>query len=614
MFQRFYELSDLLNVKDFKPWELLNQGMPENYERGFAICFDPQGNYAGIKTINSHKGVSDRGVVYLPGPSNNSPPLIPCTRLSAKMETKVSYLFKCTKEVSQVDDLPEFWKTWLTAVDWKNKELIKNIAFEIAERAQEAAVGEKLSTGKTRSGYTFPACYENDQIKPVFELEAAKKLMVSKAEAIWRSYGVREGICSVCGSNSEVFGNFARLKCYSLDKRGMVAGGFNTALAHKNFPVCTSCAYRLSFAIHYVQDRLTASMAGQPYMILPFSSSDPELKKLIKEELELRPNRFSISRQCDLIASHEREFISYIHEEKLKDQLAFSLIFFKESNAEWKIMAEVQQVLPSRMRELQRARKEVAGESVLMISGDQGKRPISISAHSFRLFAGASSSKASDRIICQWLAAVFEGRSIEREPFLKHIVDQLLAVERNPKTDLSDYTFQAWGLYLFARYINFIPKGEERMNREYPNSPFGKYMSEHADFFRCPEVIASFLTGCYINTVCSVQKKERNSKKAPFAKKFLGRLLSRNHLKRLYREGHDKLSQYDKLGYVATGLDPDLAHAWVQCGDTWDISDEEATFAFTVGYSLAYRIAKQYRDVKLSEILENQEEHGEESI
>ena len=611
MFQRLYELSDLLNVKDFNPWELLNQGMPENYERGFAICFDLRGNYVGIKTINSHKGISERGVVYLPGPSNNSPPLIPCTRLSAKMETKISYLFKCTRDISQADDLPEFWKIWLAEVDWNNKELIKNIALEIAKRAYEAVVGEKLPSGKIRSGYTFPACYENGQIKPVFELAAAKKLMVGKAEAIWRNHGVREGICSVCGGSGEVFGNFARLKCYSLDKPGMITGGFNTALAHRNFPVCTSCAYRLSFAIHYVRDRLTASMAGQPYMILPFSSSDPELKKLIKEELELRPNRFSISRQCDLIAGHESEFLSYIHEEKLKDQLAFALIFFKESNAEWKIMAEVQQVLPSRMRELQQARKKVAGESVLMISGDRGKRPFSISANSFRLFAGAGSNKASDRIICQWLTAVFEGLRIERESFLKHIVDRLLAVERQEASKLFYYTSQAWGLYLFARYINFIPKGEECMNREYPDSPFGKYMSEHAEFFSRPEIIASFLTGCYVNTVCSVQKEERNSKKAPFAKKFLGRLLSRNHLKRLYREGHDKLSQYDKLGYVATDLDPDLAQAWVQCGDTWQISDEEATFAFTVGYSLAFRIKRQYRDVKLSEIFENQEEHGE---
>jgi CRISPR-associated protein Csh1 len=43
---------------------------------------------------------------------------------------------------------------------------------------------------------------------------------------------------------------------------------------------------------------------------------------------------------------------------------------------------------------------------------------------------------------------------------------------------------------------------------------------------------------------------------------------------------------------VITGLDPDLANAWVACADDWAISDEEATFAFTIGYSLAYRIGQ----------------------
>ncbi|MDM8557482.1 TM1802 family CRISPR-associated protein [Candidatus Parabeggiatoa sp. HSG14] len=100
----------------------------------------------------------------------------------------------------------------------------------------------------------------------------------------------------------------------------------------------------------------------------------------------------------------------------------------------------------------------------------------------------------------------------------------------------------------------------------------------------------AFLTGCYASTVASTQRKERHND--PFTKKFLGRLLTKTHLQRLYREGHNKLAMYDKLGYVIKGLDPDLAEAWVVCGKQWNISDEEATFAFTIGYSLEYRIRK----------------------
>jgi hypothetical protein len=101
--------------------------------------------------------------------------------------------------------------------------------------------------------------------------------------------------------------------------------------------------------------------------------------------------------------------------------------------------------------------------------------------------------------------------------------------------------------------------------------------------------------------VTYVQYKKRGA--TPFAKKFTGRVLSPALLQRLYREGRDKLYAYDALGLVSKGLDPDLAQAWVACGENWEISDEESTFAFFLGNSLAYRIGALDRD---SQILEDE--------
>jgi CRISPR-associated protein Cas8b/Csh1 subtype I-B len=122
------------------------------------------------------------------------------------------------------------------------------------------------------------------------------------------------------------------------------------------------------------------------------------------------------------------------------------------------------------------------------------------------------------------------------------------------------------------------------MSDAIPNRPYGHYALEHTDFFCRPERVAAFLTGCYVAQVTSVQHQERGAE--PFAKKFIGRVLTRQHLRRLYREGHAKLAQYGKLGHVITGLDPDLANAWVVCGNARAISDEEAIFTFTVGYRI----------------------------
>jgi hypothetical protein len=54
MFQRLYELSLCLPQRE--PWQRLNEGMPGNYDRGFAICFDADGQWTEVSTIPGSGG------------------------------------------------------------------------------------------------------------------------------------------------------------------------------------------------------------------------------------------------------------------------------------------------------------------------------------------------------------------------------------------------------------------------------------------------------------------------------------------------------------------------------------------------------------------------------
>jgi hypothetical protein len=271
------------------------------------------------------------------------------------------------------------------------------------------------------------------------------------------------------------------------------------------------------------------------------------------------------------------------------------LIFFdgEPNSAAWRIQAEVQQVLPSRLKQLYEARHRLAQDPLLFTVQGKGKgteeKPFNFTTMTLRSFTGSElDDKTSAALLRAWLAAIFEARTIERGPFLRQLVRHLLATGRKEPTKLGWATRQAWAVYRFARTINLISGGEAAMVINPPKSAYGTYIQGHQDFFIRPELVTAFLTGCYASTVASVQRHERGAD--PFTKKFLGRLLTQEHLRRLYREGHDKLAQYRKLGIVATSLDPDLAASWVECGDQWNTSDEETTFAFTLGYSLAYRI------------------------
>jgi len=197
-----------------------------------------------------------------------------------------------------------------------------------------------------------------------------------------------------------------------------------------------------------------------------------------------------------------------------------------------------------------------------------------------------------------WLVALFSRRPLDRRNFVHHLVDRIVTTGRVNPGMLRWVVRQAWGLYRYALLTELIDREPTEegfpMHDAVPDSAFGRYVREHTSFFGRPETVTAFLTGCYASKVAYAQYEARKAQ--PFTKKFMGRLLSRDHLQRLYREGHGKLAQYGKLGYVIKDLDPDLAAAWVACGDRWEIDDETATFAFTIGYSLAYRISKPTED------------------
>ena len=103
------------------------------------------------------------------------------------------------------------------------------------------------------------------------------------------------------------------------------------------------------------------------------------------------------------------------------------------------------------------------------------------------------------------------------------------------------------------------------------------------------------MTGSYIAKVLFKQKEALNKSstaECPFFKKLRGLKIDRKRLQTLYPEARNKIQQYDAFGLVKD-IDPLLAQCWVNCGNKWDISDDEATLAFTLGLSLDYVINNQ---------------------
>jgi CRISPR-associated protein Csh1 len=588
MIQQLKELTSILPDKD--KWQQVNEGLPDFYDRGIALCFDPQGRFSSVQRVTGNQGV-----IYRSGPPNGTD-LTPCCKLAKTTDRRLPKAVRAMAEAEDVSSLSKEDRAWLytTITDFASKD--KEIW-----QAVQAAVAETDIDGREHRGYVFWARKDGTRIEPVFSWEASKELLVQTCLTTWKKTGgVRqEACCFICGDQkSQVVGNFALLSCYNLDKIGSIAGGFSKRLAHRNFPVCTDCMFDLAQALTFVRNHLISSMAGQSYMLLPVANT-LEVRERLHDAACERPHLFTLTRQRDLVAD-EMDILDEFQD--AGDQLAFALVFFQEEQASWRIQAEVQEVLPSRMHALYAARETLAKLPELCSEKDGQVRPFVPSAQTFRNFAD-SAGKGEDTFRA-WLCALFEGRAIHARHFLHNLIRRIVHTGRATPRYLPHTVRQAWGLYQYAAMTGLIPYPKQyggNMQDVIPESSHGRYVADHPEFFNRPEKVVAFLTGCYVSVVTSVQYKKRGA--TPFAKKFTGRVLSPALLQRLYREGRDKLYAYDALGLVSKGLDPDLAQAWVACGENWEISDEESTFAFFLGNSLAYRIGALDRE---SQILEDE--------
>ncbi len=576
MYERLQEFSQFLPERP--AWQRLNEGMHPPYDRGMALCFDEQGEWAGVATI-----CDDRTVVYRSGPPNGTD-FTPCCKLAGNTAKR---LCLATKKLLKNAKLAIEQRTWLQRTIAVFQESLDAIWDEV-----ETALKQLGINGLEHRGYVFWCLKTGSRLEAVYDWPEAKDFLVEQFLSPFSKGGKRSGTCIICGHvNVTVYGNFSVMACYNLDKPGSIAGGFRAEQAHRNLPVCETCALALAEAFNFADSRLKSNMGGQSYLLVPYAHH-PGVRAQLKFCLKHYLDQFMLDKMHDLLADPWPLPNKFIDCEfaGCGDQLSFNLVFFKEEQAAWRIQAEVPHLLPSRIQELHAAGRQIAQAMDLAAERDEILQPLRITTQTFRNMAGTT-GKASANTLRTWLVALFDRRAIDPHHFIRCLVDKLIAIGKVHPEYLNNSTRHAWGLYRYARLTGLIQNIftlDPRMSKINPDSPYGRYLTTHRDFFSKPELSIAFLTGCYASIVASVQRQMRNT--TPFTKKFLGRQLNREHLAQLYRECHGKLAQYGKLAFVIQTLDPDLAHAWVQLGDEWTVTNDTATFAFMIGYSLSYRI------------------------
>lgn len=454
-----------------------------------------------------------------------------------------------------------------------------------------------------------------DGWKPVCD-EVAPELLRRSVESRFgktqnAQVSLSEACCSLCGREKPVvYGNFSRLKTYHLDQPGAIKGGYTVEGAARNFPVCPECAIYASYGIDRVQQDLQFYMFGIEYLIIPDATDDELLLDFYHNAVTWQKQRASLTeKSLRRLTGDEREILDLIGQEyKNTASLSFSLVFFRAQKAQWHILAEVPEVLPSWFHNLYQAKKHVEDE----LPYDMSLQVTLGVVRDATVQAQGASDKDSDRLFLQWTEAILRGGSLERSAVMRVIVDYILRVHREDARREEGRSAQAYFETLKASLLvrlleelNIIDTlgGNGMVSPEVANNKWAKYLKEHKDFFGLPEARVAFLTGALVRQLAWVQQKDRSlqsAEDAPIYKKVRGLRVDRRQLQRLLGELKQKLLAYDSDRYYSD-IQELLASEWTYVGANWNLSNDETTFYFTLGLNLSWHISSPKEEPKESQ-------------
>jgi len=410
----------------------------------------------------------------------------------------------------------------------------------------------------------------------------------------------KDMFCSVCNTNaSEVYGFVSTYKFYTVDKPGFVSGGFDQQLAWKNYPVCKKCAIKLEAGKKYIEQFLDYKFYNTlRYYVIPkfFQSEvDTEILQLLEEFKENSDDgHIKLKDKYDHLLSDTDEEVFDILKRQ-KNYLVNNLMFYEESNAAFKILLYIEDILPSRLRTLFNEKRIVDNKSIFKEFSKDGK-DLSFTFGNIWYFFPRNQEHDRSKYFLEIIHKIFVGMKIDYSFLMSPIITKIRKdFSNNNSTKLSTHL----GLQLLD-YLNNLDildnfDGGTEMSEINNDEMFGgrntqldekvnELFAEFPDFFGEPAEKAVFLEGGLAQLLLNIQHQERGAQ--PFRTKLHGLKLDEKLVKRLLPEIQNKLEEYDKNYY--RGLEALISKYMIQAGDGWNISKDEISFYFVLGMNLHY--------------------------
>jgi CRISPR-associated protein Csh1 len=431
-------------------------------------------------------------------------------------------------------------------------------------------------------------------------------------------------ICSVCRERKdEVYGFVTPYTFYTVDKVGMVSGGFDQSLAWRNNPICRDCALLLEEGKKYLKECASFKFQGFDALLIPkplCPMVDAEVYNIIadfhRRSTEIHLSR-KYMRKLDLVQDEILDILS-----RQENTFLCNILIYHAVNNEFKIDRYIEDIFPSRLRALFDAKRMVDALPYIsdldVSSSTNGKRsehmPYQFDLGTVRHFFGAEVDESLNGYFLEIVNRIFTGQLVDYQ-FLIYAymrkIRKLFAQDYPTKESslkglallcylselglLMNHTQRC--ILMKPSIADFEKETTESRTRDTTDEIFERY----ADFFDSDAKKAVFLEGVLAQLLLDIQYHERNKEqnderkkrqideqkaKLPFRSKLHGLNLDRRDILALFPKIQNKLEEYGKNYY--RDLEQLISWHMIQAGGEWKMSKDEISFYFTLGMNLAY--------------------------
>ncbi|RUM90599.1 MAG: hypothetical protein DSZ26_02980 [Thermovibrio sp.] len=391
---------------------------------------------------------------------------------------------------------------------------------------------------------------------------------------------LNKGICSVCGKETLVSGQRSPFTFYTLDKIGYLSG-FSKKFHLRGFPICVVCYKTLDKAKLELINHRFKLVSGIEYWLIPDvikTEIDYELIENIFDLHYLKSKLKLKTEEEQKLSDAEEDILDYLKE--LEDYLTFHFVFIEKNNSQEIIRLHIQDVYPSRIKELFEAKSHVEGSLKFK------EFTFKTLGQFFWKWDRESRNRDLQKHFLELLDRIFRRAPYSETLLVKFLLNGIRQAYKEEvgegKGKISYKSLDALASYLFV-----IATTEGKMP-EIKNDDIESLL-ESLPLLKLLESKGLFLLGVLTQKLLDKQAGSRDGSK-PFLKKLSDFKLNERGFKKLMPELRNKMEAYEIFGKFERELFDLASEYFARSNNPWKLSLEEMNFVFAVGMGMKNRV------------------------